>query len=161
LTSNSVEEGKHIFKIFETYIRRSHHIRKIIRQELNFHPIHPFCSSSMEDDSTPPALSPAISSGSSPEALSCIDFEMYEQDPTTSTSDMGILEPLYAFVASEDSRRMSSSSPSVRVVKEWDPDALDGILIEADPEDMCFCDDDLALDRRLMSLGCPDNTSAS
>lgn len=114
-----------------------------------------------EESATPPALSPAGSSGSSPEALSSIDFELSEQISADTTTDMDIFEPLHAFIIAEDRRRSSSSSPPNVRVKGLEADYMDFTLIESDQDDMCFCDDDLAFDRRLLSLGCPDNTSAS
>ncbi|KAG2174601.1 hypothetical protein INT44_006864 [Umbelopsis vinacea] len=111
----------------------------------------------MEEDSMPPALSPAISSLSSPSVSSCFDeFEMSGQE-STETDDTNMMEPLHRFVVTEDTRR---SPLPVRVV-EWDPDALDFVLFENEQDDFCLAEEDMALDRRLVSLGCPDNSSTS
>ncbi|CAO3689269.1 unnamed protein product [Umbelopsis ramanniana] len=114
----------------------------------------------MEEDSVPPALSPAFSSLSSPSVSSCFDeFEMMSGQESTGTDDTTMVEPLHTFVVTEDTRRLSSPIP-VRVV-EWDPDALDFVLFENEQDDFCLAEDDMALDRRLISLGCPDNSSTS
>jgi hypothetical protein len=116
----------------------------------------------MEEDSTPPALSPTFSTQSSLDVSSCVDeFEMSEQESTGTDDTSIMIEPLHAFVTAEDSRRLSSPMPiNVRVV-EWDPDALDFVLFENEQDDFRLCEEDMALDRRLMSLGCPDNSSTS
>src|SRR5260221_567081 len=102
----------------------------------------------MEDDSIPPALSPSASSGSSPETMASVDFDMSEQD-TPSPELTPLLEPLHAFVANEDNRHLSSPPPPTVRVIEWDPDTADFVLFENDQDDMCLGDEDYTPDRRL------------
>jgi len=64
-------------------------------------------------------------------------------------------DPSFTFASTED----SVPSPPVRIM-EWDPND-DFELFDGDQDDMCFNEADVALNRRALSIGCPDNTNTS
>ncbi|CAM0140505.1 hypothetical protein VKS41_006520 [Umbelopsis sp. WA50703] len=111
----------------------------------------------MEEESIPPALSPsATSNGSSPAGTCSSDFDMMEQD-SWFTNDTSLFDrSIYSFEVMEEETRRPVSPQANILVMEYHQDF---VLFESEDDDMCFGDEDFAVNRRALSIGCPEGSS--
>ncbi|KAJ2962509.1 hypothetical protein NQZ79_g2379 [Umbelopsis isabellina] len=111
----------------------------------------------MEENLIPPALSPsATSNGSSPTETCSSDFDMMEQDSWI-TNDVPLFDrSMDSFAVMEEEARLPSTPRANIVVIDYYQDFQ---LFENEDDDMCLGEDDYAVNRRALSIGCPEGGS--
>lgn len=113
----------------------------------------------MEENLIPPPLSPsATSSGSSPTETCSSDFDMMDQDSWI-TNDVPLFDrSIDSFAAVEEDTRHPSTPRANIVVIDYYQDFQ---LFENEDDDMCLGEEDFAVNRRALSIGCPESGSNS